>query len=170
MEVIRNAIINCKVELSLKWIENCLLTAAANANKETFEIADAKIYVPIVTLSAEENTKLLKLLCKRFKRSIYWKKCKVVDNRKVEIADVSEEKYIRELLDWSYQGVKKLFARAYYNTEGNNEVCIDSFKKYILPRAKIENYNIEIDRRNFYDQPINDSIKQYDKIRKISTG
>ena len=99
MEVIRNAIINCKVELSLKWIENCLLTAAANANKETFEIADAKIYVPIVTLSAEENTKLLKLLCKRFKRSIYWKKCKVVDNRKVEIADVSEEKYIRELLD-----------------------------------------------------------------------
>ena len=63
-----------------------------------------------------------------------------------------------------------MFARAYYNTEGNNEVCIDSFKKYILPRAKIENYNIEIDRRNFYDQPINDSIKQYDKIRKISTG
>ena len=34
---------------------------------------------------------------------------------------------------------------------------------------KIENYNIEIDGRNFYDQPINDSIKQYDEIRKIST-
>ena len=39
-----------------------------------------------------------------------------------------------------------------------------------LPRVKIENYNIEIDGRNFYDQPINDSIKQYDKTRKISTG
>ena len=39
-----------------------------------------------------------------------------------------------------------------------------------LPRLKIENYNIEIDGRNFYDQPINDSIKQYDEIRKISTG
>ena len=43
-------------------------------------------------------------------------------------------------------------------------------KKYFLPRFKIENYNIEIDGRNFYDQPINDSVKQYNEIRKISTG
>ena len=43
-------------------------------------------------------------------------------------------------------------------------------KKYFLPRVKIENYNIEIDGRNFYDRPINDSIKQYDEVRKISTG
>ena len=43
-------------------------------------------------------------------------------------------------------------------------------KKYFLPRVKIENYNIEIDGRNFYDQPTNDSIKQYDQIRRISTG
>ena len=35
---------------------------------------------------------------------------------------------------------------------------------------KITNYNIKIDGRNFYDQPINDSIKQYDKVRKISAG
>ena len=41
--------------------------------------------------------------------------------------------------------------------------------KKIFPRFKIENYNIETDGRNFYDQPTNDSIKQYDKIRKIST-
>ena len=40
-------------------------------------------------------------------------------------------------------------------------------KKNIPPRVKIDNYNIEIDGRNFYDQPINDSIKQYDEIRKI---
>ena len=43
-------------------------------------------------------------------------------------------------------------------------------KKYFLPRVQIENYNIEIDGRHFYDQPINDLIKQYDEIRKISTG
>ena len=49
-------------------------------------------------------------------------------------------------------------------------VSVDSFKKYVLPRVKIENYNMEIDGRNFYDQPINDSIKQYDEIRKVSTG
>ena len=41
--------------------------------------------------------------------------------------------------------------------------------KKIFPRFKIENCNIETDGRNFYDQPTNDSIKQYDKIRKIST-
>ena len=63
-----------------------------------------------------------------------------------------------------------MFVLAYDNTAGNNQVSIDSFKKYFLPRVKIENYNIEIDGRNFYDQPINDSIKQYDEIRKISTG
>ena len=62
-----------------------------------------------------------------------------------------------------------MFVPAYDNTAGNNQVSVDSFKKYFLPRVKIENYNIEIDGRNFYDQPINDSIKQYDEIRKIST-
>ena len=129
-----------------------------------------KLYVPIVTLLAEDNVKLSKLLSEWFKRSVYWNKCKIIDNRVVEIADNNEEKYIRELLDSSYQGVKRLFVLAYYNTEGNNQVFIDSSRKYFLPRVKIENYNIEIDGKNFYDQPINDSIKQYDEIRKISTG
>ena len=86
----------------------------------------------------------------------------------IEIADNNEEKYIREFLDSSYQGVKRLFVLAYYNTEGNNQVSINSFKKYFVPRVKIENYNIEIDGRNFYDQSINHSIKQYDEVRKIS--
>ena len=53
-----------------------------------------------------------------------------------------------------------MFVLAYDNTEGNNQVSIDFFKKYFLPRVKIENYIIEIDGRNFYDQSINDSIKQ----------
>ena len=89
-------------------------------------------------------------------------------NKIVEIAAINEEKYTRELLDSSCQGVKRLFVLAYNNKEGNNQVSIDSYKKYFLPRVKIENYNIEIDGRNFYDQRINDLIKQYDKIRKIS--
>ena len=63
-----------------------------------------------------------------------------------------------------------MFVLAYDNTAGNNQVSIDSFKKYFLPKLKIENYNIEIDGRNFYDQSINDLIKQYDGIRKILTG
>ena len=49
-------------------------------------------------------------------------------------------------------------------------VTADSLKRYFFSRIKIENYNTEIDGRNFYDQPINDSIKQYDEVRKLSTG
>ena len=45
-----------------------------------------------------------------------------------------------------------------------------SYKKYFLPRIKTDKYNIEIDGRNFYDQPATDLIKQYDEVRKISTG
>ena len=52
------SLIDCKIELSLKRIENCVLTTAANANKATFEIVDAKRYVPIVTLSIEDSAKL----------------------------------------------------------------------------------------------------------------
>ena len=134
------------------------------ANTETFKITDAKLYVPTVTLKTEDNTKLSKLLSEGFKRSIYWNKYKVIDNILVQIAANNEEKYVRELLDLSFQGVKRLFVLAYNNTEGNNQVSADSFKKYFLPGVKIENFNIEIDGRNFHDQPINDSIKQYDEI------
>ena len=45
-----------------------------------------------------------------------------------------------------------------------------SYRKYFLPRVKIKHYNIEIDGRNFYDQSINDLIKQYDEVRKRSIG
>ena len=164
-------LINCKVELSLRWIENCVLTTAAvdanadatGADSATFKITDAKLYVPTVTLSAKENEKLSKLLSEGFKKSNYWNKYKVIDNTAVEIAANNEEKYIRKLLDSSYQVVERLCFLAYDNTADNDRVSIDSFKKYFLPRVKIENYNIEIDGRNFYDQPINDSIKQYDE-------
>ena len=53
---------------------------------------------------------------------------------------------------------------------GANFTTEHSYNKYFLPRLKIDNYNIEIDGRNFYDQAINDSIKQYDEKRKTLTG
>ena len=64
-------LINCKVEFWLNWIKRCLLTVATTA---IFKITDAKLYVPIVTLSTEDNAKLSKLLGEGFKRSIYWNK------------------------------------------------------------------------------------------------
>ena len=73
--------------------------------------------------------KLSKLLGEEFKRPVYWNKHKVIDNKVVEIAANKEETYIRELLDSSYQGVKRLFVIAYNNKEGDNKVSIDSLKK-----------------------------------------
>ena len=74
------------------------------------------------------------------------------------------------MLDASYQGVKRLFTLPDDNTVGSNQVSVDSFKRYFLPRVKTKNCNIEINGRNFYDQPINDSFKQYDEARKVSAG
>ena len=69
-----------------------MLTTATTA---TFKITDAKLYIPIVTLSSEDNVKLPKLLSKGFKRSIYWNGYKAIPNKIVEIAIDNEEKYIR---------------------------------------------------------------------------
>ena len=118
-------LINCKVEPSLEWIENCVLTTAAigayanatGADSATFKITETKLYIPVVTLSTEGSKKLEKQI------PVYWKKYKVIHN-------ANDEKYIRELLDSSYQGVKRFFVLAYDNTTGNNQVSVDSFKLY----------------------------------------
>ena len=150
-------LINCKVELSLKWYERCLLTAATTA---IFKITDAKLYVPIVTLSVEDSGKLSKLLSEGFKRTIYWNEYKVITNK-----NYNANEYLRQRLDTSIQGVNRLFVFPYMRD--NNLSTENSYDKYFLPRLKIDNYNTEINRTNFYDQPINDSIEQYDEIRKI---
>ena len=90
-------------------------------------------------MSIEDNSKLTKLLNERFKRPIYWNEYKVTPNKIVEIAAVNEEKYIRELLDSSCQGVKILFVLAHDHKAGNNQVSVDSYKKKFLQRVEIEN-------------------------------
>ena len=122
-----------------------------------------QLYVPIVTLSIEDSARLSKLLSEGFKRSVYWNKYKVIASKAY-----NQDQYIRKLLDASYQGVKRLFAIAYSNDA--NRVTVDSHQRYFLLRIKIKNYDIEIDGRNFYDQPINGLIKQYHELRKVSTG
>ena len=64
-----------------------------------------------------------------------------------------------------------MFVLAFDNTNNDdNKVERDSHRKYFLPRVDITKYNVLIDDRNFYDQPINDQFKKYDEIRKIATG
>ena len=123
---------------------NCVLCNLFGSS--TFTITDAKLYVPIVTLSTEDNAKLSKLLSEGFKRPVYWKKYKIISNKTYD-----ENDYIRELLEASYQRVKRLFVLAYRDRNNAYKITVDSHR-----REKIENYNIEIDGINFYDHPIND--------------
>ena len=85
-------LINCKVELSLKWYENCILSNLVGDS--TFTITDANLYVSIVTLSVENNAKLSKLLTEGFKRLVYWNKYEIILNKTYD-----ENDNIRELLD-----------------------------------------------------------------------
>ena len=53
-------LINCEVELILTWSKNCVISSATGETK--FAITKTKLYVPVVTLSTEDNTKLLQQL------------------------------------------------------------------------------------------------------------
>ena len=86
-------LINWKVELSLKWYTNCILSSTETG--ATFVITDKRLYVPIVTLKTEDNTKLSILLSEGFKRPIYWNKYKI-------LFEEYNNEYIRERLDASF--------------------------------------------------------------------
>ena len=157
-------LINCKVYFELYWIEDCILSS--NRDSAKFEITDAKFYVPIFTLSTKDSAKLTKQLNEGFKRSAYW------NSYETKLAKVIEKrKNLYQLLNASFQEVKRLFVLAYTIANGrNDEAGIKDSKSYFLPRGEIKNYNVLIDGIIFYDQPINDLLKQYDEVRKVSTG
>ena len=76
---------------------------------------------------------------------------------------------IYELLSASFQVARRLFVLAYF-IPANNEAGIKNNKKYFLPREEVKNFNVLTDGRKFYGKPVNDLIKQYDEVRKVSTG
>ena len=158
-------LINCKIHFELSWDKNCVMSSIAVVT--TFKITSAKLYVSIVTLSIKDNVYLTIKLNEGFKRSVYWNEYK----SKIETKPANNQSCPRFLLDVSFQGVKRLFVLPFDNANnGPNKVERNSHKKYFLPRVDITDYNVLICGRNFYDQPINNLIKQYDEIRKIATG
>ena len=102
-------------------------------------------------------------MSERFKRPVYWNKYKIIPNKAYD-----ENDYIGKLTDASYEGVKRLFLLA--SRDHGGAVIADSHRRYFFPRVKIENYKIKTDEKNIYDQTINDSIKQYDEVRKVTAG
>ena len=156
---------NCKIHLELNWSKNRVMPNVVGDT--AFKITNTKFYVPIVTLSNKDNVKLVKLLEEGFEIPVYWNEYQT----KIETRDSDNNNLTRFPLDASFQGVRRLFVLAFDNTDnGAKKVERNSHTIYFLPRVNITNYNVLIDGRNFYDQPINDLVKQYDEIRKTATG
>ena len=114
---------------------------------------ETKLYVPVVTLSTQDNTKLLQELNSGFKRTINWNKYE------------SNMKTLNHLINLSFQGVNWLFVLSFENEDDRT-----SHSTYYLPKVELKDYNVMIDGRNFFDQPINSMNKTYENIRKIATG
>ena len=158
-------LVNCKVDLELSWTKDCVISSnnAAADNVVSFKNTDTKLYVPIVTLSTKYNSNLTKQLNDGFKRTVYWNEYKAVP----ATADAANDPYTKTL-DASFHGVNRLLVLGFAN--GNNDPTRNEYRNYYLPRVDITKYNVLIAGRNFYDQPINDKIRQYDEIRKVATG
>ena len=131
-----------------------------NDNNIIFTIKDAKLYVPVVTLLPRNNQKLSKLLSKGFERSVYWSEYKT----KSETKNRTNE--YRYFLESNFVGVNRLFVLIYLNRD--NDVKRFVTQKYYLPKG-IVNYNVMINGKKFYDQPINSDMKRYEEIRKLTT-
>ena len=156
-------LINCKIKLNLTWKKECVLSSAAD--DAVFIINDTKLYVPVVTLSKEDNKNFIEQKNKGFQRSIYWNEYKTKEQ--TENADANATKYIN--LDPSFQGVNRLFLMA-YSTADDNEATRNGQRKYYLPRIDLKKYNVIIDGRNFYDIPIESDIEKYRELKKVMIG
>ena len=151
------SLINCEVELILTWSKNCVITDSTGEGK--LKIIEAKLYIPAVTLSAEDNAKLLQQLKSNFKRKISWNKYES------SVKTFAQNRYLNYLINPSFQGVNRLFVLSFENEDDRI-----SHSTYYLPKVEIKDYNIMIDGRNFFDQSINSMNKTYENIRKIATG
>ena len=147
-------LINCKVKFNMKKKKKCVFST--HAGNGVFIINDTKLYVPVVTLSKEDNKDFIDQQNKGFQRSIYWNEYKTKEQN--ENADANIFKYIN--LDPSFQGVNRLFVMAYIRAD--NEADRNSLLKYFLPRIDLKKYNVIIDGRNFYDNPIENDIEKYE--------
>ena len=105
-------LINCKIKLNLTWKKECVLSNQDGA--AVFIVNDTKLYVPVVTLSKEDNKDFIEQQNKGFQRSIYWNEYKTKEIN--EDADANVFKYIN--LDPSFQGVNRLFVMAYDRGNG----------------------------------------------------
>ena len=145
-------LVNCEVSLALSWSETCVITSMEkrilvagqpnrgnSAESATFKIKDTKLYVPVVTLSAENDSKLLEQLKTGFKRTIKWNKYRS------EMSNQTKNNNLNYLIDPTFTNVNRLFVLTF-----ENDYDRTSFSKYYVPKVEIKDLNVLIDGKPFF--------------------
>ena len=153
-------LINFEIERIADWSKNCVLIYTnLDDQVTTFTITETNLYDHIVTLSTQDNAKLLPQLRLGFKRAISWNKCLA----KPEL--LAQNPNLTHLIEPSFQGVNSLFVLAFKNDDQRI-----SNKRYYIPNVETKDYNVMIDGKNFFDQPVKNDKVTYENIRKITIG
>ena len=153
-------LINCEIELILTWSRNCVIISTNIDNQiPTFTIRETNLYVPVVTLSTQYNAKLLPQLKSGFKKKISWNKYL----SKSEL--LAQNANLNQLIEPRFQGVNRLFVLAF-----EDDAQRISRKRYYIPNVEIKDYNVMIDAKDFFDQPVKNDKVTYENIREITTG
>ena len=153
--------------MTLTWYENCVKTSKATRNTDddadpavaginnstnaTFKIKDTKLYVPVVTLSAEDDNKLLEQLKKGFKKTIKWNKYKS------KMFNQTKNNNLNYLIDPAFIKVNKLFVLTFENEEDRT-----SFSKYYVPKVEIKDFNVLINGKPFLEIPAKNKEEAYE--------
>ena len=149
-----------KINLILTWSITCFIIDNPIAGQERiFTITDTNLYVPIITLSIQDNAKLLQQLKSSFKRTINWNKYEL------KLTVQAQNQYLDSVINPSFQGVNRLFVLSFQNNGSRTSYTI-----YNLPLVEVNCYNVVIDGRNFFEQPVKNNFITYDNIWKIATG
>ena len=156
-------LISCEVSLELKWDKNCVITSLeqrdiGGGNRDnaptgaTLAINNCELYVPAVTLSKDDEIKLLTNLKSGFKREIIWNKYRS------QMATEAVNNNLNILIDPTFTNINRLFVLAYQNADD-----ILSFSQFYLPRVMGKDFNVIIDKLAFFDLPIKTEEKAYEK-------
>ena len=122
-----------------------------------FKIKDCKLYVPIVTLSAENDNKLLEQLKAGFKRTIKWNKYRS------EMSNQTKNSSLNYLIEPTFTNVNRLFVLTF-----ENEDYRTSFSKYYVPKVEIKDFNVLIDGKPFFEIPVKNKEDAYEAIIEMT--
>ena len=140
---------------------NSVIYEIDNPENPIFEITDTKLYVPIVTLSKENDTKLIEQLKSGFKRTIKWNKYRS------QMIVQPQNNNFNYLIDPTFTNVNTLFVLSF--SRNNNTDSRYSYSNYYVPKVKINDFNILIDGKSFFDFSVKNE-EAYEKIMDMSNN